>query len=58
MASASRQRNRRVEFAPGRAVTVEFTPLKAGKFAFWCAEQTNGKLHRDLGMKGTLTVRR
>ncbi len=47
-----------VEFAPRRTVIVEFTPLKAGKFAFWCAEQTNGKLHRDLGMKGTLTVGR
>ncbi len=47
-----------VEFAPGRTITVEFTPRKAGKFAFWCAEQTNGKLHRDLGMKGTLTVSR
>lgn len=45
-----------VEFARGKAVTVELTPTKAGRFEFWCAEKAGGKLHRDLGMKGTIVV--
>lgn len=47
-----------VEFEPGHTVTIEFTPTKPGTYAFWCAEKFKGKLHRDLGMKGTITVTR
>ncbi len=47
-----------VEVEPGHSVTIELTPTKAGTYAFWCAEKSNGKLHRDLGMKGTITVTR
>lgn len=45
-----------VEFARGKVVTVELTPTKAGRFDFWCGEKTGGKLHRDLGMRGTFVV--
>lgn len=47
-----------VEVEPGHSVTIEFTVTKAATFTFWCAEKFKGKLHRDLGMKGTITVRR
>ncbi len=47
-----------VEFQPGKTVTIELTPTRAGTFQFWCGEKTNGKLHRDLGMRGTITVTR
>lgn len=45
-----------VEFARGKTVTIELTPTRAGRFEFWCGEKTGGKLHRDLGMKGTIVV--
>lgn len=47
-----------VEVERGHAATIEFTPSKAGTFDFWCGEKLKGKLHRDLGMKGTITVTR
>ncbi len=47
-----------VEFEPGKTVTIELTPTKPGTYTFWCAEVTNGKLHRDLGMKGMIKVTR
>jgi uncharacterized cupredoxin-like copper-binding protein len=46
-----------VEFEPDHTVIIELTPTKAGTYTFWCAEKTSGKLHRDLGMKGTISVR-
>jgi uncharacterized cupredoxin-like copper-binding protein len=45
-----------VEVERGHTVTIELTPTRTGTFAFWCAEMLKGKLHRDLGMKGTITV--
>jgi uncharacterized cupredoxin-like copper-binding protein len=45
-----------VEFARGKVVTVELTPTSAGRFQFWCGEKVGNKLHRDLGMKGTIVV--
>lgn len=45
-----------VEFAQGKAITIELTPTKAGRFEFWCGETAGGKLHRDLGMKGAIVV--
>ena len=47
-----------VEFPTGKTVTIELTPTKAGTFQFWCGEKADGKLHRDLGMKGTIQVTR
>jgi uncharacterized cupredoxin-like copper-binding protein len=47
-----------VEVEPRHTVTVEFTPTRPGTYAFWCAETFQGKLHRDLGMRGTITVTR
>ncbi len=47
-----------VEFEPGKTVLIELTPTKAGTFQFWCGEKFQGKLHRDLGMKGTIQVTR
>jgi uncharacterized cupredoxin-like copper-binding protein len=45
-----------VEFDRGKVVTVELTPRRTGRFEFWCAEKAGNKLHRDLGMKGTIIV--
>ncbi len=45
-----------VEFAKGKTVTVEPTPTKTGRFEFWCGEKAGSKLHRDLGMRGTVIV--
>ena len=45
-----------VEFARGKTVTIELTTTKAGRFEFWCGEKAGSKLHRDLGMKGTIVV--
>ncbi len=45
-----------VEVEAGHTAIIELTPKRTGKFAFWCAEKFEGKLHRDLGMKGTITV--
>lgn len=45
-----------VEFAKGKVVTVELTPTGTGRFEFWCGEKAGNKLHRDLGMKGTIVV--
>ncbi len=47
-----------VEFEPGKTVLIELTPTKAGTFQFWCGEKFQGKLHRDLGMKGAVQVTR
>lgn len=46
-----------VEFEKGHTVVIELTPTRVGTFQFWCGEKYKGKLHRDLGMKGTITVR-
>lgn len=46
-----------VEIEKGHMVTIELTPTRTGTFQFWCAEVLKGKLHRDLGMRGILTVR-
>jgi uncharacterized cupredoxin-like copper-binding protein len=46
-----------VEFGKGKVVTIDLTPSKTGTLQFWCGEQAGGgKLHRDLGMRGTLSV--
>ncbi len=47
-----------VEVEPGHTAIIELTPKRTGTFAFWCAEKFEGKLHRDLGMRGTITVTR
>lgn len=47
-----------VEFGKGKTVTIDLTPSKTGTFQFWCGEQVGGKLHRDLGMRGTVTVKK
>lgn len=45
-----------VEFGKGKVVEIEFTPSQTGTFQFWCGEKIGGKLHRDLGMRGTAAV--
>jgi len=45
-----------VNFAKGKVAALEMTPTKVGTFQFWCAEKTAGRSHRDLGMRGTITV--
>lgn len=45
-----------VEFGKGKVVEIEFTPSQSGTFQFWCGERVGGKLHRDLGMRGTASV--
>ena len=45
-----------VNFARGKVAALELTPTKVGTFQFWCAETTAGRSHRDLGMRGTITV--
>jgi uncharacterized cupredoxin-like copper-binding protein len=45
-----------IEVSPGKTMTIVMTPTKPGTYAFWCGEQVGGKLHRDLGMRGTLVV--
>lgn len=45
-----------VEVSPGKTVTIAMTPTKPGTYSFWCGEKVGGKLHRDLGMRGTLIV--
>ena len=45
-----------VEFARGKTVTVELTPTRPGRFEFWCGQKSGAKLHRDLGMRGTIIV--
>ena len=50
-----------VELEPGRTVTIEFTVPKTARaqtIQFWCGETLKGKLHRDLGMRGTITIAR
>lgn len=47
-----------VEVEAGHTAIIELTPKWTGTFAFWCAERFEGKLHRDLGMRGTITVTR
>lgn len=47
-----------VEIERGKRATIEIVPTKVGTYAFWCGEKFKGKLHRDLGMKGTLRVSR
>jgi len=47
-----------VEVEPRHTVTIEVTATRAGTYTFWCGETFHGKLHRDLGMKGTITVTR
>lgn len=46
-----------VQVEKGHMVTIELTPTRTGTYQFWCAEVLKGKLHRDLGMRGILTVR-
>jgi heme/copper-type cytochrome/quinol oxidase subunit 2 len=41
------------EISPGNPVTIEFTPDRAGKFAYYCVVRC-GKKH--LQMRGTLIV--
>jgi plastocyanin len=40
----------------GEDVTVTFTPLKTGKFQFYCAKKSILGSHLKKGMKGTLEV--
>ena len=47
-----------VHAAKGSTVTVRLTPTRTGRYRFWCAEKFRGKLHRDLGMRGAITVTR
>jgi uncharacterized cupredoxin-like copper-binding protein len=39
--------------APGKSVTVTFTPARAGRFEFWCTVPG----HKEVGMKGVLIVK-
>ncbi|HEV8339724.1 MAG TPA: cupredoxin domain-containing protein [bacterium] len=47
-----------IHVARGKTVTIRLTPTRTGPFRFWCGEKLKGKLHRDLGMRGVLTVTR
>jgi uncharacterized cupredoxin-like copper-binding protein len=47
-----------IHVAKGKTVTVRLTPTRTGTFRFWCGEKFKGKLHRDLGMRGVITVTR
>jgi uncharacterized cupredoxin-like copper-binding protein len=49
-----------VHVSPGTTVAVRLTPTRAGTYHFWCAVKRTdtGKLHRDLGMRGVITVAR
>jgi uncharacterized cupredoxin-like copper-binding protein len=49
-----------VHVAPGATVSIRLTPTRAGTHQFWCAVKRadTGKLHRDLGMRGVITVTR
>jgi plastocyanin len=40
----------------GEDVTVTFTPLKTGKFQFYCAKKSILGSHLKKGMKGTIEV--
>jgi plastocyanin len=47
-----------IHVAKGKTVTIRLTPTRTGTFRFWCGEKFQGKLHRDLGMRGVITVTR
>ena len=45
-----------VDIPSGEDVTVTFTPLKAGKFPFYCGKKGIFGSHLKKGMKGTIEV--
>jgi plastocyanin len=45
-----------VDIPSGEDVTVTFTPLKTGKFPFYCGKKGLFGSHLKKGMKGTLEV--
>ena len=46
-----------VEVPAGKDVTVTFTPLKTGKFRFYCNKKGMFGSHRKKGMEGTIEVK-
>ena len=48
--------NVNVEIPAGKDVTVNFTPLKTGKFQFYCSKKSIFGSHKKKGMTGTLEV--
>lgn len=46
-----------VKLEPGKTVEIKFKPKGKGTFGFSCDVRKDGKLHRDLGMKGKLIVK-
>jgi hypothetical protein len=47
----------RGKIRPAQPANIEKGERKAGTFQFWCAKKYEGKLHRDLGVNGTLIVK-
>ncbi len=45
-----------IQVAKGKTVTIRLTPTRTGTFRFWCGETFKGKLHREFGMRGVITV--
>jgi uncharacterized cupredoxin-like copper-binding protein len=45
-----------VKLRPGKSAEIKFTPAQKGTFDFWCDVKTEGRTHRDRGMKGQLVV--
>ena len=41
---------------PGATATIEFTRRTPGEYEFWCGATTDGRRHRDLGMRGRFVV--
>jgi uncharacterized cupredoxin-like copper-binding protein len=45
-----------VKLRPGKSAEIKFTPGQKGTFDFSCDVKTEGRTHRDRGMKGQLVV--
>lgn len=58
VSGAELEEGEEVHVAKGKTVTIRLTPTRTGTFRFWCGERFKGKLHRDLGMRGIITVTR
>lgn len=56
VSGAELEEGEEVHVAKGKTVTIRLTPTRTGTFRFWCGETFKGKLHRDLGMRGVVTV--
>ena len=41
---------------PGAIATIEFVRRTTGEYDYWCSATTDGRRHRDLGMRGKFTV--